>query len=76
MSVAVVGFRRLVVVGRSVLVLLPQSLCTGELPVPSLGEFLQSRSPIKVKVGSFLHIYFCISSFAVFTVFSTQLLFF
>ena len=39
---ASLGFSRLAVVGRKVLVLLPISLCTGEESRPSVGVFLQS----------------------------------
>ena len=45
------GFRSLVCVGRSVLVLLPIRRWTGEVPRPSVGVFLQSK---KASSGSLL----------------------
>lgn len=40
----VLGFGKLDAVGKSILFLLPQSLCTHELPTPSVGVFLRSGS--------------------------------
>ena len=39
------GFRNLVCVGGSVLVLLPIRRWTGQVPRPSVGVFLQSKKP-------------------------------